>query len=230
MTAGQNILADLECLQPCTHEEADTRIILHVAHCANQGLHKVAITVDTDLVVLIVGHFNVLGIEELWVSFGTGAHFRHLPIHAILNSLGVKAVPLMLFHSLTGCDTVSRFLGRGKRSAWLAWIACSAVTDSFLTLASQLQEIESAALSQIAWFIIVMYSRTCPATSVDNARKQLFGQGSRTIKNIPPIEAALLQHVKRAVFQAGHVWSQALVPAPHLPSPKLWGCTATDSG
>ena len=62
-----------------------------------------------------------------------------------------------------------------------------------------------------------MYSRTCPATSVDDRREQLFGQGSSTIENISP------QHVKRALYQAEHVWSSTLVSAPHLPSIKLWG-------
>ena len=37
ITAGQHILTDMESLQPCTHEEADTRILLHIAHCAQQG-------------------------------------------------------------------------------------------------------------------------------------------------------------------------------------------------
>ena len=62
---------DLEYLQPCTHEEAETRLLLHVAHCTRQGMRKVAIrTVDTDVVVLAIGHFSSLDIDELWVSFG----------------------------------------------------------------------------------------------------------------------------------------------------------------
>ena len=46
----QNDMNDIECLQPCSHEEADTRILFHVAHCARQRLRKVVIrTVDTDV-------------------------------------------------------------------------------------------------------------------------------------------------------------------------------------
>ena len=112
-----------------------------LAHCAKQGLHEVAIrTVDTYVVILAVGHFNVSGIEELWVSFGTGAHFCHLPIHAFASILGVKAIPLMLFHSLTGCATATSIPGCGNRSAWLTWIACPA----FPKLSPQPQLIESA--------------------------------------------------------------------------------------
>ena len=46
-----NDMNDVEYLQPCSHEEADTRIPLRVAHCARQGLRKVVIrTLDTDVV------------------------------------------------------------------------------------------------------------------------------------------------------------------------------------
>ena len=37
ITAGQHILTDMESLQPCSDEEADTQILLHIAHCAQQG-------------------------------------------------------------------------------------------------------------------------------------------------------------------------------------------------
>ena len=69
-----------------SHEEADTRILLHVVHCAQQGLRKVIIrTVDTDVVVLAIGHFLALRLDELWVSFGVDTHFRQTAIHEIVN-------------------------------------------------------------------------------------------------------------------------------------------------
>ena len=53
------------------------RILLHVAHCARQGLRKVVIrSVDTDVVALAIEHFPGLRLVELWVSFGVGTHFR----------------------------------------------------------------------------------------------------------------------------------------------------------
>ena len=51
-----------------------------------------------------------------------------------------------------------------------------------------------------------------------------------TIENIPPAKLSLFQHVKKAVYQTGYVLSQALAPAPDLPSPELRGWTRTDSG
>ena len=109
-----------------------------------------------------------------------------------------------------------------KKSAWSAWSAFPEVTNAFLELSSKPSSISSQTMDQIERFVILMYSRTCSLTRVDEARKEFFAQG-RTIENIPPTKAALVQHTKRATYQAGYVWSQALVPLPHLPDPESWG-------
>ena len=64
-----------------------------------------------------------------------------------------------------------------------------------------------------------MYSRRCPHQAVNEARQVLFAQGNKSIKIMPPTQAALAQHIKRAAYQAGHVWGQALEPTQELPSP-----------
>ena len=68
-----DILTALECddsineIKPCNHEEADTRMFLHVAHAAKHGHQKVSIrTVDTDVVVLAVAQIQHLQISELY--------------------------------------------------------------------------------------------------------------------------------------------------------------------
>ena len=38
-------------------------------------------------------------------------------------------------------------------------------------------------------------------------------------KNIPPTQDALAQHVLRVGYEAGHMWGQATIKAPQLPSP-----------
>ena len=52
---------NIDRLQPCSHEEADTRMLLHVKDAMNYGFKSVMIrTVDTDVVVLAVTHFQDL--------------------------------------------------------------------------------------------------------------------------------------------------------------------------
>ena len=56
-------------------KEADTRIYLQAKHAADNGHSRIIIrTVDTDVVVIAIHLFGKLGIEELWIKFGTGKH------------------------------------------------------------------------------------------------------------------------------------------------------------
>ena len=112
-------------LAPCSQEEADSRIFVHVKDMAQNGHAKVMIrTVDTDVVVIAVAKFLQIGLQELWVAFGTGKNYRCIAVHQIVSSIGAeKSQALAFFHAFTGCDTVSFFSNRGKKSAWQAWQA-----------------------------------------------------------------------------------------------------------
>jgi len=60
---------------------------------------------------------------------------------------------------------------------------------------------------------------TSELQGVDATRRSLFSKQSMEIEYIPPTAAALLEHTKRAAFQAGHIWVQCLVSKPFVPSP-----------
>ena len=71
-----------------------------------------------------------------------------------------------------------------------------------------------------------MYDRTSGLQGVDAAdavRRDLISKKFRAIENTPPTSAALLQHIKRTAFQAGHIWGQCLITRPFVPSPGYWG-------
>ena len=90
---------DVTKLQPCNHSEADTRIILHLVHAADQGHRKAFIcTMDSDVVVLAVGFFVTLGLTELLVGFVSCKTYLDIPIHKICSDLGPsKPLSLSLF-------------------------------------------------------------------------------------------------------------------------------------
>ena len=78
-------------------------------------------TVDSDVVVLAVYMFAKLtpSLTALWVAFGTGKNYRLIPDHRISTAIGhMKCLAIPIFHAFTGCDTVSSFSGRGKKTAW----------------------------------------------------------------------------------------------------------------
>ena len=76
---SSTILSNKEDLGPCTHEEADTRMLLHVKHAAMNGHTTVVIrTVDTDVLVLAIAHFQYLvpHLNEIFMEFGAGKNYR----------------------------------------------------------------------------------------------------------------------------------------------------------
>ena len=99
----------------------------------------------------------------------------------------------------------------------------SEATTAFLTLGSTPPEVNDTSMATLERFVVLLYDRTSAKTTVNDARKQLFVKKGRQFDNIPPTRAALLQHSKCAVFQAGYIWAQTLTPSPTLPSPQDWG-------
>uniref|UniRef100_UPI00358F6B91 uncharacterized protein n=1 Tax=Myxine glutinosa TaxID=7769 RepID=UPI00358F6B91 len=228
-TCGQNVLCmrvhqDISSLAPCTHEEADTQMLLHTVDAARRGYRRIMLrTVDTDVLVLAVSTVARLENTEIWVAFGTGKHLRYIPAHDIATELGSeKARALPMFHAFTGCDTVSSFAGRGKKTAFDTWKSFTEVTPVFSTLLTDPTSLNDC-MSVLEKYAVLLYDRTCTESNVDSARKHIFTAKARSIDTIPPTRGALLQHTKRAVYQGGHVWGQALVRCPVLPSPETCG-------
>ena len=65
----------MSALQPTNHEEADTRLFLHVADAVYSGHKSVLIrTTDSDVVVIAVQVITHMKnkIDELWIAFGSG--------------------------------------------------------------------------------------------------------------------------------------------------------------
>ena len=187
-------------------------------------------TVDTDVVVLAVAMFRKIKPEEMWIALGSGANLRYIGVHEIANKLDSSACAAFpMFHALTGCDTVSAFAGRGKTTAWESWKAFPEVTEAFAELQQMQGDLSELSKSRLERFVVLMYDRTSEATEVNEARKQLFTQKSRTLENMPPTKAALEQHIKRATYQA-NIWYKALQPDPQLPSPSDWGWVKEEMG
>ena len=108
-------------MQPCDHDEADTRLVVHLVDAVRGGHTNFLVhTVDTDVIVIIIGKFfyssSLNSSLNIWVAFGKDKHFSYLHINSICTVLGKdKSLSLPLFHSFTGCDTTSGFLGKEKK-------------------------------------------------------------------------------------------------------------------
>ena len=96
---------------------------------------------------------------------------------------------LPMFHALTGCDTVSSFVGRGKIKARATWNGMPELTDALLTLSGAPNVIDGNVLHTIERFVIPLYDRTITCKDIDEARSLQ--------NNVTQIEA-LEQHVKKS--------------------------------
>ena len=193
-----NITHEHQDIAPCSQEEADTRVFLHIKDIATQGAEKVKLkTVDTDVIVIAMAMFPRLNLEELWIEFGSGKNKSYYPIHQLYHHYGRdKCQALLFFHSFTGCDQVSYFNSAKKKSAWKTWNSFPEITTDFLKLSkAPTLEIVETSFPMIERFTALMYKRTTNATSVDEVRREMFVKDGRDLETIPPTSAALLQHI-----------------------------------
>lgn len=138
------------------------------------------------VVVLAVTAAAKIDIEDLqlWVAFGTGPHFRYIPAHEIAKTLGPdKSCALTMFHAYTGCDTVSSFATKGKKTAWDTWKAFGDVTPTFLTLSTGPAQIADEDVALLELFTILLYDRTSNVLNIDEARLELFTKRGRAMES-----------------------------------------------
>ena len=89
-------------------------------------------------------------------------------------------------------------------------------------------EVDDEHFKLLESFNIISYDKANDLQHIDEAWKELFHQkgednGSKRLP--PPIQDALLQHVKRGVaYQAG-IWCTSELTEQHAPSPEGWGWT-----
>lgn len=154
---------------------------------------------------------------------------RWIPVHDLCQCIGrERSRGILFFHAFTGCDVVSAFRGKGKKTAWQTWAAFDEASEVFTKLSHYPPRIDDSDLKTLERFVVMMYDKSSEAAGVDDARLDLFARKQRSYEAIPPTKAALLQHVKRAAYQAACIWSQATTCQPEPVSPSEWGWTKKD--
>ena len=79
-TCNENVLVvpnggiNVDSLQPCNQEKADTRMFLHAVHASSHRSTRV--TIKSDIVILGTALFPQLDLEELYVTFGRDKSYQ----------------------------------------------------------------------------------------------------------------------------------------------------------
>ena len=163
-------------LAPCTHEEADTRLMIHALDASLRGHRRIKIrTNDTDVIVLALSVVSTLPVDEFWITYGSGKDVQHMPAHVVASSLGPsKASALPMFHALTGSDTVSFFRNPGKKSAWDVWNVFPELTPVLCALKASPEIITEESLAVLERFVVLLCVQTSSLLKVNEARQELF--------------------------------------------------------
>jgi len=205
-------VAELMAIQ----EEADTRIILHCISSKSPSI--VVASRDTDVLMLLLAHFEKMNCKTLWLKTGTSAKRKYIPVHSIVEGLTygpTVLLALLPFHALTGCDSTSYISGHSK-------VSCLKVFETHNELLNNLGrgDLIEETCRNAETFMCRIYGLN-KTDNLDCARELMFKKSVPQGK-LPPTSDAMLFHTKRAHYQAS-VFRQAHLQYPVLPPPETMG-------
>ena len=218
---------DTQMLSPCNHEEADTRIFVHINDGIHYGYYKfLIVTVDSDIVciaVSFIAQMHQVEDLEIWIAFGTGNNFRYIPTHEIVKSIGpYRARYLPLLQAFLGVDTTSSMYGIGRKTALAIEKTFLPIQNVFYDLVQNPNSLSDDQFSVIERYVILMYDRLSKLTEINDLREYLFTKKGRQMLNLPPTQDALRHHLNRAIFQGAVDWGNCSQPMRNMPSPSLF--------
>ncbi|KAG1668553.1 Protein smg8 [Nymphon striatum] len=189
-----------------THEEADTRLLLHSIYATQvEGVKRIVMYAnDTDVIVLAVYYYKTklkkLGLDEFWMKTQQDSY---LPIHKIANTLDAdlcRALPLI--HSLSGRDITSHPFFIGK-TTWL-------------------QKSKTVPLDYIASYAGAEDDYSLTKDVIDQARQLFIASNATDLKRLPSTEDAFLLHLERSAY-ACIIDKTAHIANPVIPEPTEYG-------
>ena len=203
--------SDVEQLQS-SHEEADTRIILHAKAAYMDGYERIIVSCrDTDVLVLLI-HFTGQLSGELWMRTGTRQEQRYVAVHNIQLTSTMQR-NILGYHAVTGCDTVSQPSGHGKKTTWKVFQQHGALLDDLGR-----GTLSESTIRSVEEFFCRIYSPASNENNINDVRYRLFQKGTKDQEKLPPSRKCLEQHIKCAHHQ-DKVWFQADIPIPEIESP-----------
>ncbi|CAG9765005.1 unnamed protein product [Ceutorhynchus assimilis] len=115
-----------------------------------------------------------MGLEELWILFGSRKNRRYIAAHDFANVSTDKCMGFRGFYAYTRCDSVSFLSGRGKKGAWKTWMTCESATKAFKFTSLPNDHIPCHIQALLEEFTSKLYSATSEHRKVDQLRKQLI--------------------------------------------------------
>lgn len=158
---------------------------------------------------------------ELWMSTGAAGKRPFIPVHKI-NIPDTMAKNIIAFHAMTGCDTVSQFAGKGKKTTWKSY----SKSPELLSLLGSSAELSPQLVSDAEIFACKLYTKDDNCSSINEVRVKVFMEG-KSLDAMAPTKDALEKHIAGANYQC-LVWKGSLTTTPELPNPTACGWIEDD--
>ena len=114
-----------------------------------------------------------------------------VPVRDLCCTLAEKSKGMPFFHAFTGCEVISAFHGKKKKSAWQTWDVCDKASGVFSKLSQYPPVVDDDDLETLEKFVVMMYDRSSTAEGVDDARLGMFAWKQSLYEAIPPTRSVL---------------------------------------
>jgi hypothetical protein len=212
-------VSDVDDLK-CTHEEADTRLLLHAVNLSSHHSRTIMRCDDTDVLVLLLYYWSrgMLSTEVFMHCGHSGqdtTRERYIPVHEIANKLGSDVCNILpSVHALSGCDSTSAMYRMGKRTAY------SVLTKNAEALQGlgDLHDADTFLKSAMDFVLLMHGKKAKNQASLNELRFHLASTTDKPASQLPPTEDAYEQHALRARYQTV-IWCQSHTAMPEIASP-----------
>lgn len=181
-----------------SQEEADGRLICHIAWSVNRGCERIlVISNDTDSIALILRYMTLLkanGLKELWVEYGTGEHRRKIPLHTLHDRLGKDICNVLIkAHVLSGDDAVSKV---GTKHAALV---CNPMS---LTNFAETNTLTDDDIRVVEKYLVKLWAGARTTTTIDTFNRLRYDcyMKGKSLNELPPTSSAIRGHIQRSFF------------------------------
>ena len=198
-----------------THEEADTKIILHCLHIARHTEDNTTIIIrspDTDVFILLLHFTQSLG-HVILFDTGTGNKRRLINVKKVAEAEGNDVCNILpALHAFTGCDTTSAFVRKGKTAPLKLLKSQPDFLDAFLSLGRS-SDVPHHIYEKLEHFVCLLYNRRSTTKDVNVLRHAKFSErfsprpgkvlssyDGVDISLLPPCRDALNMHIRRANY------------------------------
>ncbi|GFN86953.1 hypothetical protein PoB_001345900 [Plakobranchus ocellatus] len=214
-----------------SHEEADSRIILHCMYASQQPTTERVIvkSPDSDVFLLLLSFSDAIS-KPLIFDTSSGNNRRQLNITDLAATMSKRLRDAIIgLHTFTGCDSTCCFAGKGKLKALKMLEGDQDHQDTFSRIGT-LETISGQDMQVIETFVCQLYGKPSH-TSVDKVRydkvRQCFKGKKGILSNsegedlsqMPPCQDVLMLHIQRANFQI-KIWRVSSSNFPDLPKPE----------